>query len=336
MGKITFTILFFLWSFELQAELLPQIRNTSCDLSKTSPLPKVQIVGVHHHQPNSDRVLERLLRDSANGRYPVATEVVLDKPFFPHNKYTFTERYGGSKETAKLHGIESEIPYWITTSYDTKMTYIMNGGVQAVEQKFNNVLKESSIDQAALIRLRQKAQNGEFSERLNIYIENYAQVVIDGNRSKTIDSIRPRGEAVLANFYNLMHEEVLNIANTTYRQHFNGYNLTPLTNGMGAMIQNTRTIHGGGKMNYVEMTIRDRDFANESANLLCHYQNEEKLVIVVGDGHKAGVVEHLNAMSNNKLIIEQFFAENEPDQTLCDVARICNGGVQPRGTPSGG
>src|SRR3989344_4420238 len=115
LASVFFSILVF-YSALTEAE-----RNTSCNLAQTPSLPKVVFVGENHRDKDSIQIRELILKDGADGKFPVASEVAknqTDIPFTPFLRDRVVAKLEGDAVNNHLHGIESEIPDGLLSSYN--------------------------------------------------------------------------------------------------------------------------------------------------------------------------------------------------------------------------
>jgi hypothetical protein len=289
-----------------------QVR-TVCPLNKIKNLPKIIMVGENHYDESSKGTRSQLFELASEGKIEIATEVRSAGNALPWM----------AMPSSHVHGIESPVPAAVTSSYLIQKMNVEREDLAGTFATIAMNIEGNPLFRGAFESMRKKGSCSECIQKLDAALK-YAAVSSDPS---AVDStkefeklVSSMPEKKLRDFLTEFHVEAIDIANAKFPEHFDhklsylkttdDLNKVGLPNKLLPLENQTSTVD----VSFLNM--RNRDFVTKISEILCRPDaSGAPLVILVGDGHAAGVTKLLQGLSGDKADIK-YFKSYDPTQAV--------------------
>ncbi len=321
--RAIFCLTFLLNSGAAYAEL--GFRSLTCDAKGLKKLPRFFFIGEVHNDPASISTRDFLIEKAAARIFPVATEVsstlVGLGGYTPSLKPYFDIYYRSS--TDMLHGIESEIPYGLATSYLRTLDSIdAEKDLEKIREVAYYLVHAAPVNGLVHAAFH-SIKNQNISKELKTLMGRLLPLVQGyyGDKHFYFDAINVLGSAdqeILSELIFAHHKAVIEIVNGKYLSSFGGRSFFAITSNFDIWLHLIT-----GQHDRALLTYRDRDFAFNLADLACHYEGKQKTVfIIVGKNHLNGMIRWFKQLMPSTVEILRYDSDTQSEIILKHAAEL--------------
>jgi hypothetical protein len=270
------------------------VKNLTCDLGLDKLLPDLIIIGEEHTSANSKTIKKELFNKAKEGDLILITEVALNSPAIVTDTPTYLFATNPELNSENIVGIESTLYTALTETYKLQNRLMTSEPTTVDLEVIAQSVHLFPIYRQALDELRRNKSFRGSIESIDIMNDWYEEVAKKGALNLTqymqLRKLLSRSK-ISKKFFFEMHIRVINLANQNHTDQLMNSHLPYYLSEDDAKIVGLRPgdnsqFHRSGIMAKLLLDIRNRDFSEKIAQIICKNSIQNKqIVILLGDAH---------------------------------------------------